>query len=73
MGTYIVVLSLRQNGKYVLKILFLLKSFPRTLSATVWEGKIFVLCCTILYHLYNLKNLKNTQGGVLLVAFRLQL
>ena len=29
---------------------------------------VYVMCCTIWYHLYNLKNVQNTDGGVLLLA-----
>ena len=33
------------------------------------ELRLFVMRCTICYHLYNLKNVKNTHGGVLILVF----
>ena len=56
-------------------------SLPNTQSYHLWVNyhlnhlhnkhvmlRLYVVRCTILYHLYNLKNVKNTHGGVLLLV-----
>ena len=48
-------------------------TFFRNIVKALAKSGIFVMRCTIWYHLYNLKNLKNTHGGVLKLKLNLTL
>ena len=43
-------------------------TFFRNIVKALAKSGIFVMRCTIWYHLYNFKNLKNNHGGVLILV-----
>ena len=60
--------AFRSTEEPITKIKLCEASSEEDNTKTIYNDNLYVMRCTISYHLYNLKNVKNTHGGMLLLV-----